>query len=143
MALRTVDEYKAGLSDGRAVFYRGERVKDVVSDPELGSAVEHSALCYSIHDDRPDLAVTDVDGELTSYFWMPPLTAEDLVRRGRLIEEVSRQGGGMICQGGRLRRAVRAATGHPGRGAGERAGVRRRGAPEGPRPVCRTDRCEG
>ena len=33
--IRTADEYRAGLSDGRRVFYRGGAVKDVVTDPDL------------------------------------------------------------------------------------------------------------
>lgn len=96
MGLRTVEEYKAGLLDSRRVFYRGRQVKDVVADPDLSPAVEHSSLCYAIHDLRPDLAVTEVDGELTSSFWVAPATPEDLRRRGELIEEVSRLGGGTI-----------------------------------------------
>ncbi|MGW5518842.1 4-hydroxyphenylacetate 3-hydroxylase N-terminal domain-containing protein [Nocardia africana] len=96
MAVRSVEEYVAGLVDGRRVIYQGEQVKDVTWHPELAPAVRHSSLCYSIHDSHPDLAVTDVDGEPTSYFWVPPTTADDLVRRGKLIEQVSRLGGGTI-----------------------------------------------
>lgn len=96
MGLRTVDQYKKGLLDSRRVIYRGKAVSDVPNDPELGLAVDHSALSYAIHDLRPDLAVTEIDGEPTSYFWVPPKTPEDLRRRGQLIEEVSRVGGGTI-----------------------------------------------
>jgi 4-hydroxybutyryl-CoA dehydratase / vinylacetyl-CoA-Delta-isomerase len=96
MALRSVASYKAGLQDSRRVFYRGQQIKDVTADPDLAPAVAHSSLCYSIHEERPDLAVTEIDGEPTSYFWVPPVTAEDLSRRGRLIEELSRRGGGTI-----------------------------------------------
>ncbi|MEE2060105.1 4-hydroxyphenylacetate 3-hydroxylase N-terminal domain-containing protein [Rhodococcus artemisiae] len=96
MAIRTSDNYRKGLSDGRRVFYRGRTVKDVVSEPELSLAVEHSAICYDIATDRTDLAVTEIDGEAVSTFYVAPSTAEDLVRRGALIEEVSRRGGGTI-----------------------------------------------
>lgn len=96
MVLRTPDEYKAGLNDGRRVIYRGQEVKDVVGDPELGIAVHHSSMSYEIHEVRPDLAVTEIDGEPTSYFWVPPETPEDLRRRGQLIEAVARLGGGTI-----------------------------------------------
>lgn len=57
MALRTAQQYRDGLRDGRRVQYRGERVDDVVAHPELRPAVDHSALCYSIAEDLPDLAV--------------------------------------------------------------------------------------
>ena len=56
MALRTAQQYRDGLRDGRRVHYRGEGVADVVARPELRPAVDHSALCYSIADELPDLA---------------------------------------------------------------------------------------
>jgi len=96
MALRTSAQYKEGLCDGRTVFYRGEKVKDVYGHPDLAPAVDHSALCYDIHDLNPDLAVEVVDGEPTSYFWVPPTSPDALKRRGELIEDVSRRGGGTI-----------------------------------------------
>ena len=40
MALRTVEEFKAGLRDGRAVYSRGEKVEDVTTHHDLGIAVE-------------------------------------------------------------------------------------------------------
>ncbi|TCK26851.1 4-hydroxyphenylacetate 3-hydroxylase N-terminal domain-containing protein [Pseudonocardia endophytica] len=97
MTLRTAAEYRAGLSDRRNVFYQGERVKDVVGHPELALAVDHSALCFSIAEDRPDLAVrsTFETGDYSAFYHLPG-TSEDLSARGRLIEEVSRRGAGTI-----------------------------------------------
>jgi aromatic ring hydroxylase len=96
MALRTVDEYRSGLADGRSVFYRGQRVKDVVREPELKLAVDHSALCYQIAESHPELAVAEANGEQISAFYKLPRSRDDLIQRGALIEEVSRQGGGTI-----------------------------------------------
>ncbi|MFV9431590.1 MULTISPECIES: 4-hydroxyphenylacetate 3-hydroxylase N-terminal domain-containing protein [Rhodococcus] len=96
MTIRSSDAYRKALSDDRRVFYRGAQVADVTAHPELALAVEHSAICFDIAADRPDLAVTEVDGETVSTFYVAPATAEDLVRRGTLIEEVSRRGGGTI-----------------------------------------------
>ncbi|MET0798479.1 MAG: 4-hydroxyphenylacetate 3-hydroxylase N-terminal domain-containing protein [Rhodococcus sp. (in: high G+C Gram-positive bacteria)] len=96
MAVRSSDQYRKGLSDDRRVFYRGKKISDVYAEPELALAVDHSALCYDIADDRPDLAVTDVDGDPVSAFYVAPTSADDLIRRGALIEEVSRRGGGTI-----------------------------------------------
>jgi 4-hydroxybutyryl-CoA dehydratase/vinylacetyl-CoA-Delta-isomerase len=96
VALRTAEEFRAGLADGRRVFYRGQQVKDVVADPELTLAVDHSALCYTIAETHPELAVADMDGEPISAFYKLPQSRDDLIRRGALIEEVSRQGGGTI-----------------------------------------------
>lgn len=97
MGLRTAAEYRAGLIDGRRVFYRGERVTDVVRHPELAPAVDHSAHCFSIAAERPDLAVRK-SNELGEYsgFYHLPCSAEDLRLRAELIEEVSRRGAGTI-----------------------------------------------
>lgn len=95
MALRTADEYRAGLKDGRRVVYQGQHV-DATTEPDFVDAINHSALCYDIHDRNPELAVGELDGEPTSAFWLAPTSQEALARRGRLIEEVSRLGGGTI-----------------------------------------------
>lgn len=96
MTIRTSTEYRKGLSDNRHVYYRGQRVDDVTRHAELALAVDHSALCYDIAADRPDLAVTDIDGQPVSTFYVPPANTDELLRRGRLIEEVSRRGAGTI-----------------------------------------------
>ncbi len=97
MGLRTPDEYRAGLRDGRRVFYRGKPVTDVAGHLELAPAVNHSARCFSIAADRPDLAVRK-SPELGDYsaFYHLPRSAEDLTARAALIQEVSRRGAGTI-----------------------------------------------
>lgn len=95
--LRTAEQYRAGLVDGREVWYRGRRVADVTADPELRLAVDHSALAYDLARERPDLAVHRTeDGREESAYYLPPRTPEDVARRGRLIEEGSRRGAGTI-----------------------------------------------
>ena len=42
MGLRTPEQYKESLRDGRAVFFRGEKVADVTKHPVIGIAVEHA-----------------------------------------------------------------------------------------------------
>src|ERR1700730_5349386 len=96
--LRTSDEFRDGLRDGRRVVYRGRRVDDVLAEPELRPAVDHSALCFDISFD-PELAelAVDVDGgeEFSAYFRVPR-SVEDLQRRGALIEAGSARGGTII-----------------------------------------------
>jgi 4-hydroxybutyryl-CoA dehydratase/vinylacetyl-CoA-Delta-isomerase len=96
MSLRSVEQYVEGLRDGRRVLYRGAQVKDVVEEPELRPAVDHSALCYSIAESHRELAVDVVNGEQFSGFWTVPRTAADLQRRAALIEQVSALGAGTI-----------------------------------------------
>ncbi|PRZ43330.1 4-hydroxybutyryl-CoA dehydratase/vinylacetyl-CoA-Delta-isomerase [Antricoccus suffuscus] len=53
----TGDQYKASLSDGRATYFEGERVEDLVSHPILGPAVQNVADGYDW------LATQAVDGQ--------------------------------------------------------------------------------
>jgi len=57
MGLRTADEYRNGLIDDRRIFYRGEQIENLLENPELAIAVDHSALCYDLSYDNPTLAV--------------------------------------------------------------------------------------
>ena len=99
MALRTADQYLAGLRDGRTVYYKGERVADVTTHPELGRAARHCAVDYAVTDDAHHraLAVTeDDDGVHINRFYKLPRTADDLLQRREMIAETTRAGRGLI-----------------------------------------------
>jgi aromatic ring hydroxylase len=83
--VRTADEYLEGLRDGREVYYRGERVADVVSHPELGIAARHGSLDFAFAEESPELAVT---GGHSTYYHVPRAAA-DLRRRSALIEQAT------------------------------------------------------
>ena len=89
--LRTADEYRESLRDGRRVFYRGEAVGDVTTHEVFRHAVEHASLDYRMaHDERyRDVAVT-TDGY--SRYFVVPRTTEDLLARSALIEAATRAG---------------------------------------------------
>ncbi|MBI4590782.1 MAG: 4-hydroxybutyryl-CoA dehydratase [Candidatus Rokubacteria bacterium] len=95
MGLRTVEEYRAGLRDGRRVFVEGRRVEDVTADPMLAITVGHSAEVFALAA-RPELrdlfVFHDPDlGEPASAYFRIPRTAAELRARGDLIEENTRQ----------------------------------------------------
>ncbi len=99
MALRTADEYRASLHDGRVMYYRGKRVDDVLSEPDLRVAVDHSAIDFEIgHDPRyRDLAVAvDENGEEHSAYYRIPHSTDDLLARMQLIETTTALGGTLI-----------------------------------------------
>lgn len=96
MTIRTSDQYREGLRDNRRVFYRGQLIKDVVEEPELRVAIDHSALCYDIAFSHPELAVARDGEDEYSAFYKVPRSAEDLIARGKLIETVSSLGAGTI-----------------------------------------------
>ena len=99
MTLRTADEYRESLRDGRALFYRGRPV-EVTIEPELRVAVDHAALDYEVAHDPAyrDLAVAeDADsGQEYSAYYRIPRSADDLLARSSLIETVTGLGGTMV-----------------------------------------------
>jgi 4-hydroxybutyryl-CoA dehydratase/vinylacetyl-CoA-Delta-isomerase len=99
MALRTARQYIDSLRDGRAVYYRGERVADVTTHPELGVGVRHAALEYESAQDaaHADLTTyTDATGARSSRYWKLPEGPDDLLRRHALIDHGTRVGHGVF-----------------------------------------------
>ena len=78
--MRSAEQYLDGLHDGREVYYRGERVADVVEHPELGLAARHGALDF--HGPSPE----------PSPYYTIPRSAADLLARSALIEDSTRRG---------------------------------------------------
>ena len=57
MGLKTAQEYKESLRDGRVVYYKGEKVEDVTRHPELSVCVDTMALDYELGDLAPSGAL--------------------------------------------------------------------------------------
>ena len=100
MGLRTSDQYRAALQDGREVYYRGRKVSDVLADPELRVAIDHAAIDYDIAHDpaNADLALAkdpETGRDISAYYRIPRST-EDLLARSKLIETVTAAGGTMV-----------------------------------------------
>jgi 4-hydroxybutyryl-CoA dehydratase / vinylacetyl-CoA-Delta-isomerase len=96
MSLRTVEQYRASLRDGRRVYFRGRLVPDVTTHATIGIAVEHASLDYAMADDPAyrDLAITR-DGDASepySRYYKLPASSEDLLLRSRLIETATSLG---------------------------------------------------
>lgn len=100
MALRTADEYRDALVDGRSLFYRGQPVANINEVPALAVAVDHAAHDYEMAADpahRDLTVVTDPDtGEEYSAYYQIPRSAEDLRRRTDLIEAGTAAGGTVV-----------------------------------------------
>ena len=96
MPLRTPEEYRASLKDGRTVYYKGERVPDVTDHPVIQVAIEHASIDYRMAEDRQwkDLAaVKDGEtGQLISRYYQLPRDSQDLLKRSALIEQATRLG---------------------------------------------------
>jgi len=76
MALRTAEEYKAGLKDNRNVFILGQKVPDVTEDPFIKVGVETAAFDFLMgHDEKLQEFAVMKDPEtgesISTYFELP------------------------------------------------------------------------
>src|SRR5271169_4409457 len=98
MGLRTPEQYKQSLRDGRAVYFRGEKVEDVTTHPVIGIAVEHACIDYRMAEDpkyRALAVMRDSGGEYSRYFHLPR-NADDLLKRSELIAASTREGATLV-----------------------------------------------
>src|SRR5271170_2404904 len=98
MGLRTADQYKQSLRDGRAVYFRGEKVNDVTTHPVIGIAVEHACTDYRMAEEPQyrDLAVIKEGGDEYSRYFHLPRTGGDLLKRSELIAASTREGATLV-----------------------------------------------
>jgi 4-hydroxybutyryl-CoA dehydratase/vinylacetyl-CoA-Delta-isomerase len=98
VAIRTREQYLAGLRDGRRVHYKGRLLDDVLAARDLSRAAERSAIAYDLQHDpaHRQLAVDVTDGDETSAMFCLPKSPSDLHRRAALIELASTKGGCLI-----------------------------------------------
>src|SRR5215468_2259331 len=98
MGLRTAEQYKASLRDGRAVFFRGDKVTDVTAHPVIGIAVEHAALDYRMAEDPQyrELAVIKDGADEYSRYYHLPRNGDDLLKRSALIAAATREGATLV-----------------------------------------------
>ena len=98
--LRTSDQCRAALQDGREVYYRGRRIPDVLAEPELRVAIDHAAIDFDLAHDgaNRDLVVAkdpESGGDISAYYRIPR-NSDDLLARSKLIETVTAAGGTMV-----------------------------------------------
>ncbi len=100
MGLMTAEQYLESLNDGRVVYYKGERVENVATHPDLKVCAETMAIDFQIAEEPKfhDLAtVHDPDlGERISRYYYKPRNAEDLLKAHELIVTSTSLGDGMI-----------------------------------------------
>src|SRR5918994_3332622 len=103
--IRTGDEYRESIRDGREVWVSGERVVDVTTHPMFKPLVDIRARIYDMaHDDATREIMTTVDPESRERFAVGlqlPRTREDWQAKRRAVAAVMDDIGG----GGGGRRA--------------------------------------
>lgn len=93
MGLRTPQQYKESLRDGRIIYFEGEKVDDVNNHPALSVTVEQCSMDYLLAEnpEYKDLLVeTNEEGEPVSFVYMPNRSTEDLLRRRKIIQLCAR-----------------------------------------------------
>jgi 4-hydroxybutyryl-CoA dehydratase/vinylacetyl-CoA-Delta-isomerase len=96
----TAEEYKESVRDDRTVYLRGERVKDVTTNPLLKLCVDTAAIDYEMAEmpEYRDLAVVShpKTGEPISRYYYTPQNVDDLIKRHELMLEATRLGLGVV-----------------------------------------------
>src|SRR2546428_3912682 len=98
MGLRTPEQYKQSWRDGRAVFFRGEKVSAVTTHPVMEIAVEHACIDYRMAEDaqyRGLAVITNGASEYSRYFHLPR-NSDDLLKRSQLIAASTREGATLV-----------------------------------------------
>jgi len=94
MALKTPEEFKESLRDGRVVYIDGEKVDDVTTHPKLKTAVDTAAFDYEMAEmpEFRDLAVVNDEktGEPFCRYFHRPKNGDDLLKRHELMLTASR-----------------------------------------------------
>ncbi|MFC1823846.1 4-hydroxyphenylacetate 3-hydroxylase N-terminal domain-containing protein [Thermodesulfobacteriota bacterium] len=100
MGLITPAQYKASLNDGRVVYYKGEKVDNVATHPNISVCVDTMAIDYEMAENPKyrDLAVVEDPGtgQPMSRYYYKPQNAEDLLKAHDLIVKATKLGNGTI-----------------------------------------------
>lgn len=97
--LKTGDEFRASLRDGREVWYKAERIEDVTTHPATAGGINILAEAYDAQHDpetRDILTYERDDGARVTKTWMVPRSLEDLRRRRESIEYLALQSFGVF-----------------------------------------------
>jgi len=101
--IRTGDEYRASIRDGREVYINGERVDDVVTHPAFKPLVEVRARIYDMaHDPSTRSLMTYANhlGELHAVFLKLPYIEQDWWDKARAVDAVFDDVGGVVTRVG-------------------------------------------
>src|SRR5262245_29507446 len=86
--MRSGDDYRASLRDGRAVYLDGERVDDVTRHPAFAAPVRRIAETYDLARSTgahsPSTFIDEATGARHSAMWLVPRSADDLAARRRV-----------------------------------------------------------
>ena len=103
MALRTGEDYRESIRDGRAVWVNGERVKDVTVHPMFKPLVDIRARIYDMAHEQGSADVMSYvaeNGERNNIGYKLPFTQEDWHAKWRALDAVMHEIGGVVTRVG-------------------------------------------
>ena len=102
--IRTGDEYRESLRDGREVYIDGDRVEDVTTHPAFKPIVDVRARIYDLaHEDETREVMTYVDpddGERHAVGLKPPVSQDDWHDKRAAVDTVLDDVGGVVIRVG-------------------------------------------
>ena len=102
--IRTGQDYRSSLKDGRQVWINGERVKDVAAHPAFKPIVDIRARIYDMaHEKATAAAMTYADeatGELNCIGYKLPRSQDDWQAKRRAVDLVMKDIGGVVVRVG-------------------------------------------
>lgn len=100
--IRTGQEYRESLRDGREVFINGERVRDVTTHPAFKPVVDIRARIYDMaHDPKTrDVMTYEEGGERSPIGLKLPYAAKDWEDKRRAVDKVRWEIGGVVTRVG-------------------------------------------
>ena len=101
--IRTGEDYRESLRDGREVWVSGERVDDVTTHPAFKPLVDARARIYDMaHEDatRDVVSYAGDDGERNAISTQLPRTREDWHAKQRMVDAVFDDLGGVVTRVG-------------------------------------------
>jgi 4-hydroxyphenylacetate 3-monooxygenase len=102
--IRTGEQYRESIRDGREVWIDGEKVDDITTHPAFKPIVDIRAMIYDLgHDEATADAMTYVDeetGETCAIGSKPPLTKEDWHAKRRGVDTILDAARGVVTRVG-------------------------------------------
>ena len=99
--IRTGEQYRESIRDGREVWINGERVADVTTHPAFRPLVDVRARIYDMaHDPATSelMAYTDEQGERNAVGLRLPFTRDDWHAKRRAVDAVMDDVGGVVIR---------------------------------------------
>ena len=97
MAIRTAKEYIDSIKDDRVVYYRGEKIEDVTTNPATAPHVRAVGMTYALanQDEYKDLATatSHLTQRTISRFTHVHQNVEDLIKKVKLLRVLGQKTG--------------------------------------------------